>query len=43
MADEKDKHCYECAGKAKAIEEPCSTCDGKGNLKTTEKASKKRK
>ncbi len=36
-------HCTECAGKAKAREEECSTCDGKGNLKPIEESSKKKK
>ena len=36
----KDNHCYECAGKAKAKGEECSTCDGEGNLKP--KSSKKK-
>lgn len=38
-----DKHCYECAGKAKAKGEECSTCDGEGNLKQVEKQVKKSK
>ena len=25
-------HCYECAGKAKAKGESCSTCDGTGKM-----------
>jgi len=35
-----DNHCYECAGKAKAKGELCSTCDGEGNLKSVKKESK---
>jgi len=31
-------HCFECAGKAKAKGEACSTCDGEGNLKEVTKA-----
>jgi len=30
-------HCYECAGKAKAKGEICSTCDGEGNPKEVAK------
>jgi len=45
MADKKDNHCYECAGKGKARGYECATCDGEGNLKPVpvEKSSKKRK
>lgn len=36
MAD-KDNHCYECAGHAKAKGELCSTCDGEGIQKSSNK------
>ena len=39
MADKKDIHCYECAGKGKERGYECNTCDGEGNLK--KKSSKK--
>ena len=41
MTKEKDNHCYECAGKAKARGEECSTCDGEGKKKSVKKSSKK--
>jgi len=34
-------HCLECAGHAKAKGETCNTCDGEGNIKSTDKKSKK--
>jgi len=36
----KMEHCIECAGKAKAKGEPCSTCNGEGKLKSTDKKPK---
>jgi DnaJ-class molecular chaperone len=42
MANDKF-HCYECAGKAKAKGEECSTCDGEGNPKTVKSPAKKSK
>lgn len=41
MANEDPTHCYECAGKGKAMDYECETCDGEGNLKAVEKPKKK--
>ena len=35
--EDKEFHCYECAGHAKAKGEVCLTCDGEGNRKTVVK------
>ena len=45
MEDQKDNHCYECAGHAKAKGETCGTCDGTGKLNaiTSKKKTSKKK
>ena len=38
-----ETHCYECAGKAAAKGEECSTCDGTGKLKQVKESKKSKK